>query len=284
MLTEIQRKQRKLGIGGSDAAAIMGLSKWKTPLDVYLDKTTDSIEETTNSMHFGNKLEPIIAEEYQRVTGKKLKTDNDMIIHPEYEFLIANVDGLIIGEKTGFEAKTASAFNAKEWGESGSDDIPTQYIIQCAHYAMVADLEKIDVAVLLGGQDFRIYTINRNEKLEQAIMKKEKDFWNDNVLPKIPPKPSTINDINKIYNSVTSGQSVIAEEKTIQMLDYLNKIKQKKKELEEQEENCKIDIFSAMKDAEFLYNNEGELLATWKIQHRKAFQVKESSSRVFRIK
>lgn len=150
MLTEQQLRERKKGIGGSDAAAVCGLSKWKTPLDVYLDKTTDKIEqlEENRFIYWGNRLEPVIIERYEEETGKPVVRCAAVASH-KYTFMLANIDGMLPNDGGILECKTADARTSKNWGESGSDYFPDEYLIQCAHYAIICDAPYVDLAVLM---------------------------------------------------------------------------------------------------------------------------------------
>jgi putative phage-type endonuclease len=143
---------RNRGIGGSDVGAIVGLNKWKSALDIYLDKTGRGKEYQENeSAYWGNTLEEVVAREFEKRTGKKLKRRNAILQHPEYTFMLANVDRLLIGEKAGFEAKTVSAYGAEEWE---GEEIPESYVLQCMHYMIVTGLKKWYIACLIGGQKF----------------------------------------------------------------------------------------------------------------------------------
>ena len=187
-------EQRLSGIGGSEAAAVLGYSKWATPLDVWAKKT--GLEDSDNDspvMLRGRIREPQIIQEYANVTGRTIyKAEN--LTHPEYLFIHANFDGLIPGDRI-IEAKTAQAFS-RDWGDPGSEDIPTEYYLQCQHYMLVATALKLipednpicDIFVSIGGEPIQIYTIKGLPELWAVMIQKYRAFW-ELVEKRIPPEP-----------------------------------------------------------------------------------------------
>ena len=158
MLTTEQLEDRKSGIGGSDVASIMGLSPWKDANAVYLEKRGEIEPDDIGGkefVHFGNVLEQVVADEYTRRTGEKLQKRNEMLRHPKYEFLLANIDRKIGGRPAVFEAKTADKWSRGKWGEDGSDEIPDYYRVQVEHYFNVTGYDEGVLAVLIGGNEFR---------------------------------------------------------------------------------------------------------------------------------
>ena len=108
-------RYRKLGIGGSDAGAICGLNPYKTAMQIYFDKTSDTIEYTDNeAMRQGRDLENYVAQRFMEATGKKVRKANAIFCHEEYPFLLANVDRMLTGENVGLECKTASPYAADQ--------------------------------------------------------------------------------------------------------------------------------------------------------------------------
>lgn len=297
MLTEQQLSARKKGIGGSDAAAIAGLSKWKTPLDVYRDKLgLSEMQKENKFMRFGNILEPIILKEYSEITGNKVCTAK-MQTSKKYPWMIGNIDGWAFGKNIVVECKTASIYTLEQWGDPGTDEMPTEYLLQCAHYAIVCDASKVDLAVLIGGNDFRIYTYERNEKLEEGLIEKERKFWHEHILAQAPPEPMTPEDVLKLYPDSAEKQ-VMANNNLIAKAYELARIKQNLKELERKEGALKFEIQAEMKDADTLVDVNFNKLATWKSQTANRLDMerlkkekpeiytgylKESTSRAFRL-
>lgn len=107
-------KLRKKGIGGSDAGAVCGLNPYTSPVAVYRDKTTDSVDMSDNeAMRQGRDLEEYVAQRFTEETGMKVRRSNKMYWSETYPFMYADVDRLIVGEDAGLECKTVSAYNAE---------------------------------------------------------------------------------------------------------------------------------------------------------------------------
>ena len=187
MLTKEQLAERNGYIGASDAAAVMGLSRWGTPLSVWAEKTGQVVrEDISEKLHvrLGHKLEQTVADLFMEETGKKVHRVNETLYHPKYSFLAANLDRRVVGERAILQCKTASAWKAREWGD---DEIPREYIIQEMHELAVSGADRAYIAVLIGNQDFKWKVIERDEKALADMVAREVAFWNDFVIPKAMP-------------------------------------------------------------------------------------------------
>lgn len=267
MLTQEQLSLRKTGLGGSDIAAIAGLSKYKTPLDIYLEKigVNEGTSDPDNSyMYWGHQLEPVIADEYVKRTGKSLSIC-DTKRHPEHSFMLANIDRRI-DDGGILECKTTGLGQAKLWGIEGSDDIPTAYLLQCAHYAIVYDAPYVDIAVLIGGNDFRIYTYKRNSSLEQELIRIEKEFWEEHVEKFIPPLITSSQDALKIWRNTSNDDEdfVIASDDNLRVIIDINDKKKQIDELKSETEKLKLTIISLLEDKAWLIDNSGKKLCSYK--------------------
>ena len=255
---------RKKYIGGSDIAAILGLSNYRSALDVFLDKTSEDVsDEGSRFTHWGTLLEDVIANEYSRVKGLEVEIEDSPIEHPKYPFLAANIDRWVDNKNYVLECKTAGAYKAKEWGEEGTDQIPEAYLCQVAWYRAITNVNVIDIAVLIGGNDFRIYKYRKNKDLEDKIIKIGHDFWVNNVLKNLPPRPDRDVDISKSYprsNGKGKTVSAVIEQK----VDELKSLKEESKILEENMNKLKLDIKEYMQDYDILVNEDGEVMASWK--------------------
>lgn len=178
--------ERTKGIGGSDAGIILGLNKYRTAFELWLEKTgqVDPVEIDNEAIYWGNEMENVVAKEFEKRTEKKVRRTNFMFSHPEFSFIKANVDRLVVGESAVLECKTASAYLTKEWE---SDEIPATYLVQVQHYLGVTGKQKGYIAVLIGGNRFIWKEIERDEELIQMIFEAEKNFWEVNVLGGQPP-------------------------------------------------------------------------------------------------
>lgn len=191
---------RRSFIGGSDAAAILGLSRWRTPLQVWAEKTgqiqPEDISEKLN-VKLGVRLEDTVAELFCEATGFKVRRVNETMFHEKYDFLAANIDRRVVGDDSILECKTTSAWNAKQWE---GEEIPQEYIIQVLHYLAVTGYSKAYISVLIGNQDFKWKEIRRDEKTINAIVEQEVKFWNEFIVPVVMPTRIMANDSETLFN------------------------------------------------------------------------------------
>lgn len=207
-------KERMRGIGGSDAAAVLGLSSRCTALDVYLEKRAEKPHDDTmdNAQLFGILLEPVLRDVYnRRHRSTEVQKPEHLLQHPKHAFIIGNPDGLVVGANRGWEAKTART--DRGWGEPGTDQIPQEYLIQCQHYMVLTAIPVWDVSVLIGGQDYREYQVAADPELHEMIVEAEHDFW-QRVQRGEPPDPDwesphTLGAIRRLYPG-TNGETIPA--------------------------------------------------------------------------
>jgi len=258
-------KHRLCGIGGSEIAAVCGISKYKTPLDIYNEKLglVPPFEGNART-EAGIRLENTVAEWYSDETGNKVIRDNKMWILDDY--LVANVDRIIIpNDSTRYngrgilEVKTAGTYAAKNWDE----EPPVEYIFQLQHYLDVLDMQWGEFAVLIGGNDFRHYFVERDDELVALKNEQARKFWFDNVLKQVPPDPVNSKDIETLYSRIEAGKVIEAAEPVYETVEELRVIKQRIKELESKEAEYTERIKLLMRDADALMFR-GDTLATWK--------------------
>lgn len=266
-------KVRKLGLGGSDMAAVLGLSPWRSPIDVWLDKTSDTVEEKESEpMYWGNVLEEVVAQEFAKRSGYKVRNNNFTLQSEPYPYLLANIDREIVGLDAGLECKTANAFKANEWD---GDNVPDAYYIQCQHYMAVTGKSSWWIAALIGGNTFVYKEIKRNEEVIKAIIDTGAAFWElveSKTMPALDDTKQCENALKKLYQK-SNGQSVeLPANYGNMIIDYLE-IKNQLSELETK----KRGIENVMKD--FLKDNEkatyGEHFVSWKsTKPRETFDAK----------
>lgn len=209
-------KYRKRGIGGSDVAAILGISKWKSAVGLWLDKTNQSSEpeEENEAMQWGNIMEPVIRNHFAEVMGKPVAEVKAMLRHPEYPFMLADVDGVTVddeGNPAILEIKTASEYKRGEW----EDDIPPYYQTQVQHYLCVTGVKKAYVAVLIGGNSFKVFEVDADVEVQQMLIAVERDFWNkvqNMIRPEIDGSDVATELLNRAYRGGISEQIVLPEE------------------------------------------------------------------------
>ena len=168
---------RRTGIGGSDAAVVCGISRYKSPVELWMEKTGQlPSQEAGEAAYWGNLLESLVREEFTKRTGISVTKPSALYQSEEHPFMLANVDGLCEDPAHGpciFEAKTASAYKAGEW----EDSIPDEYMIQIQHYMAVTGYQGAYIAVLIGGNAFRWKFVGRDEELIAMLISLEDDFW-----------------------------------------------------------------------------------------------------------
>lgn len=273
-------EERRQGIGGSDIGAILGLSKYRTPLQVWEEKTGRAQPHESNlSMRFGTMAERFVAEEYTSNTGRRVEGYTRMLRHHTVP-LIGHPDRLVIPEgqkiaalrKTGeirtdrlLECKTSTPFALThgEWGESGTDWVPPAYLMQCAAYMSLTGCDVADLACLFGNQELRVYTIARDMELEDYLLSEVDKWWNRHVISDVPPDPVNRDDCLRLWPAHKVGKSVIVDMQVANDIRALAATKAKIKALNELSEDFEARVMAAFGDAEEI-THMGAKLATWK--------------------
>lgn len=253
-------EERRKGIGGSDVAAICGLSPWKTAYEIYLEKIGDApTSEPNDAMRYGLMVEPVLRQWYADQTGLTVRMPQGIIVHPVHEFMLANLDGLT--EDRVIEIKTARS--SKDWGEPGSDEIPTYYRTQVEHYLMVTGFELADVVVSFAGSMPVIYTVEADGELQEMILDKEVDFWRM-VQERRPPEPVSYSDMVARF-AKSKGGTITADEFIMRQVRELLDVREDMKHLQKTEEQLKAAIMGALGESETLVDERGSTLVTWKM-------------------
>lgn len=168
---------RRRGIGGSDASVVCGISRYKSPIELWLDKTGQlPPQEAGEAAYWGTQLEPFVRAEFTKRTGIEVQCVRQLLQSGELPFMLANLDGICEVPDYGtciFEAKTASAYKIAEW----DDAIPDEYQLQLQHYMAVTGYKAAYIAVLIDGNTFRWKFVERDEELISMLIDLEADFW-----------------------------------------------------------------------------------------------------------
>ena len=269
MITEKQRQERKLGVGGSDMPIILGLSSYKTPYQLYLEKIGEEVqedEEESELQYWGNRLERIIIEEFSIRNNLKVEKP-DTLIHPIYDFMRCNLDGYIPEINAVLEAKNVIQFKAYEWGESETDKIPIPYLVQVAHNCHVANTDYGYVACLIGGNKYGQYLYTRDLELEERLFQEAKKFW-DCVQNRTPPAPIKQIDLKLMFPKHDPEKMLPINNEVQEQLTHMMNNRFEIKKLSELEEQYKFNIMQFMGNAECLVNNEGKPIVSWKSNKR----------------
>jgi len=259
---------RRTGIGGSDAAAAVGLSPYKSPLELWLEKTgrdgglaKPDPTDTTHPVYWGTLLEPIVAAAYTQRTGRKLRRVHAVLQHPQHAFMLANLDREIVGVPGVqiLECKTAGEHGARLW----RDGVPEYVQLQVQHQLSVTGKQMADVAVLLCGQKLEVYRIERDEELIARLITLESRFW-DYVVSDTPPPADGSESADRALRCLYpgSGSSVdwSDDSRMSSLFSDLVSIKAHIKEQEAEAERLRQTLQQAMGDASEALFETGRIL------------------------
>jgi putative phage-type endonuclease len=271
-------RYRTQSIGASDAAAALGLSRFKTPYDLYLEKTgeVEPDDLTDNeAVEIGLLAEPIIATLYERRTGRKVQQVRAILQHPEHDYVTCNLDGRVQGEDRILEKKTAGftshGFLDPEWGEDGTDQIPTHHFVQAQAQLAVTGFAANDVAALLAGIGFRIYTIPRDDAFISLMIDALAEFWGY-VQRREPPPPTTYEDVCKRFPQHVA-LPIEADDAAATAYRVLVEAKQRIKVAEADEKRAQDAISSFLAEHDTL-TIAGQPALTFRTQPARRFDVK----------
>lgn len=235
---------RKMGIGGSDASVVCGINKYKSPIELWMEKTDQlPYQEAGEAAYWGSVLEDIVRSEFTKRTGIDVQIVKQLLQSKEYPFMQANLDGICESPEYGtciFEAKTASAYKANEWDNS----IPAEYMLQIQHYMAVTGYKGTYIAVLIGGNTFKWKFVERDEEIIAMLVNLEADFW-DHVTSLTPPPIDGTDACAKFiaerYSDSVSGSRVDLQDKAERLLleydeaaELLNAATERKQKAENQ--------------------------------------------------
>ena len=293
-------RTRQQGIGGSDAAAILGVSPWTSAYSLWLDKTAENPlpSEETAAMRFGTLMEAPIRQTYRELTGDNVVEPRYSYQHPEFPFMYANLDGLIL-DQDGFaeavlEVKTAA--NPYAWVKG----VPAYYVAQVQHYMAVTNLDRAVVVVLLAGEDIQWYEVPADKDYQAVLIKAEGEFWQsvqDRTEPQLDGSKATHEAIRKTWTA-DSGKATDLSAEVLAVIEQRKEVTERIAELEAEKRECEAYVMKALEDAE-VGTFDGRTIVTWKEQttnrlDTKALKeahpdlaaefTKASTSRVLRIK
>lgn len=279
---------RKAGIGSSDAAAVCGQSPWSTALEVYLHKTgAVSAPEENVRMRWGTLLEPVLASAYEDVTDTPLRKV-PMLQHPRLAWMLASIDRVTIDGSRIVEFKNVGQNLAHHWldADEGPDGIPPYVHLQVQHQMEVSGIHETDVVALIGGHDFRIYSVPFNAAMAESIIGIESAFWKC-VEQGTPPHPdwshpATPDLIAAMHRprgdvSVTLG---ILEQQQVEMYQWACEQIRQAEQMKDEAKARLIDYMGSAGRAEF----PSGVVVTRKRVQRKAYSVEATDYYDFRVK
>lgn len=243
--------RRRKGIGGSESAAVLGLSKWKTPFEVWQDKTGKRPPIKANeAMTMGTMLEPAIRKRYSNETGRTVY-DPGFKVDEQYPFIVGDVDGLC--QDRILECKNSSY----DW-----DEVPVDYYYQVQHYMRLHNKPLADIAVLIRGQHFQIFTVERDESIWTDILPIYEAFW-DCVVKDVPPEITTLADVNSAYRQ-SKESSVMLSGAAMDSLQKLKNMRADIAAMQSQLEQLEFDIKSELGENAIGTDANGKTVVTWR--------------------
>lgn len=262
-LTAENIANRANGVGASETAIILGLNPNVSPYQLWQVKTGRAKPEDLSDIpivHWGNILEEPIAQEYERVTGNKVRRMTQTLFHKKHKHILCHLDRKIEGQQKHLECKFAM-FARDEWGASGSDVVPLKYIVQVQHQLAVTDYLEADLAVLIGGYDFRVYPFQRDEVLISHIIESVNAFW-EHVTSDTPPPLRDRVDAELMYPFGT-GSYTYADDRIVSVIEQYRSCRERRKVEEKALEPLADELTLFIKDNDGIRLGN-EVLATWK--------------------
>ena len=279
---------RRLGIGGSDVAALFGVHPWLSPYTLYLDKLGLLPEREDRAiLNVGHELEPLTRRMYTEDTGRIVDAAQERFRHPKHEFMLATIDGTLApcDGHTGpgvFEGKTTNPYSANDW----IDGPPLYYLLQLTHYMVVTGRTWGSIAVLvLGEKDpLKWADVDLDAEFAEMMVEAERLFWTKHVLAQVPPDvdghPSTTAAI-KAMHPQDSGMVVELDDVAMSWRDELELTKAHAKELAARRDVLENRVKAAMRDATYAVLPDGTGWS-WQTSDRREYMVKANSIRTLR--
>lgn len=263
-------EQRRTGIGGSDIAAFAGLSPYTTPDEAWLEKTGEIPPADLSgnaAVRWGSRLEAVIADAYAEEQNVRVERVNRTLRRQDKPWMMAHLDRRIVGASEGLEIKAFGLHNlgTGEWGESGSTQIAPYVAAQVGWYLAVTGWDRFWLAVLFGGQDLRLYVVERDIELLSKLEEIGERAWGWVERRERPPILSVADARRRWPNSL--GASVIATPE-IQLAERtLRDASAQLKIIEAERDELQAQIMAYMGDADTLVATDTKTrLRTWKTQ------------------
>lgn len=268
-------------IGGSDIAAILGLSRWKTPLSVWAEKTghIPPKEVTGEAVELGTYLEEYIARRFARETGKTVMRKTDRVSHPRYPIFRAQIDRLVVNEDAVLECKSTGERMAKAWAD---DEIPPDYICQVMWQLACTGRKTAYIAVLIGNREFKYKQIDRDPIMIAEMLKRAQDFWDHFIVPRVMPMQVSAQDnetLLALFPEAELGTEVELGDEGAKLCELRASLWQDRLALDNQIERIEAELKAKVKTSEV--GLAGNYRVFWKNAKRKAYTVEATQYRRF---
>ena len=270
-------------LGGSDIAAVIGCSPWRTPYRLWLDKTRPRVDgpvKPRDPKARGVRWESVVAEmlvEQLEADGHTVEFvgTNRRFRDPDLDFLAAEIDFEVRlddeDEITNVELKTVHPFKLREWGDSGSDDLPTHYTAQVMHGLGVTRRRKGILAALFGADELRAYPVAADDAVIAYLRRRAADFWQNHVLAGVAPQPVSVDDLARLWpTDLEGGAPLLADEALVESLMRLRAIDREVKAREAEADALRFAVQRAMQDAAAIVLPNGKTACEWKTRTGKS--------------
>jgi len=276
MKNEANPEIRMMGIGGSDQYKIKSAPTelWQQKIGAKPPPDLSDNE----AVRWGTILEEVVLRELSRRIGKKIRMMSRTIRSKEDPIFQCHLDGKVVGEPIGVEIKTTSLWMEDKWGEEGTDQIPLPYYYQVQHYLYCTQhlgIKKFIVAVLIGGQKLKIYTVRRNSKFIREMISDARIFWYNHVKTKVAPPPRSIADCLLQFPEGTDSKEILCDPFLNNLIGSGVTIKKQIKELKGDLEEVSKEIMCIMKNSTSVTNKQGEKMVTWANSSRTSLNQKQ---------
>lgn len=265
-------ERRRGTIGGSDAAAVVGLNPFSSPYALWAEKTGRVPGFAGNlATEVGTYMEEFVAKKFEQETGKKVRRCNNIIYNPDYPFAHVNIDRDVIAEDAGLECKTTDSLNLKKFKNG---EYPENYYCQCVHSMAVTGKQRWYLAVLIGNKEFKWFTLERDEAEINALMTAEADFWElvkSDTPPAVDGTRATTETIKTIYSESNEETVDLTFEKSA--LEQYMALGKQISELEAMRDEAANKIKSFMGEAGGGFCDRFKV--AWKSSARRTFDTKK---------
>jgi putative phage-type endonuclease len=250
-------------IGSSDMAAILGLSPWATPYDVFQQKRgeaepVDADPEKARLFRRGKRLEPVIVNMLEEERGLNIVARNQRYTDPEFDFLRCEVDAeaLIDGEHVNVECKSAHPFTAWKYGAEGTDETPIEYTVQAMFSLMLTGRKRCIFGVLFGTDNLVVYELARDEEVIAEMRKRAVAFWREHILTGTPPAPISLPDVERMLRR-EPPKTIEASPEVAKLIADLENLRSQERAAHEGVDDRKFEIGKAVLGATALKRDIG---------------------------
>lgn len=260
-ITQDVKENRHLYIGGSDIAAVLGKSRYKTPYRLWCEKTGQIEQKVQNleAVEMGTRLEQFVADLFAVKADKTVRRAPKGYQHPDYPYMVAHVDRLITGSDELLECKTCSAYKLDEWQNA----IPQEYVLQVMWYLGITGRKRGWIACLIGGQKFDYKVIDFDPELFEIMVNKAREFW-DMVQNNKPPLilPDDDETLAELHPKHT--EDLIEAQEFNERAAYLQELKMHRDEINKEIKEIETELKAKIGDNLGILTDKYQI--TWKSQ------------------